>query len=317
MESVKLPRTDIEVSRICVGSWQAKGWSSSDADRFVGTVRHAIDRGLNFIDTAPSYGDGVSEELVGRAIKGRRDKLTIATKCLARNRGEFRPSVEESLRRLGTDFVDILQQHWPTPGVAPEAALDEMEELKRQGKIRLVGVSNWMEPEWEKVKDPSRVSTLQPNHSLVWRFIERRVLPLCRKTGIGVLPYSPLCQGALAGRFRKADEVPGDMRKKNVRLQPGMLPRVLEIVDALAVVAKKYGKTTAQTALRWLLDQDGITAVIVGMSRPEQVDDNIGALGWKLDPADWKSLSDLSWPLSENLEPYDGLWTWHPMKSKR
>ncbi len=312
METTKIPRTDVEVSRFCVGCWQAHGWSSSDADRFVGTVRHALDRGLNFLDTAPAY--GTSEDLVGKAIKGRRDKVILATKCLAWELADFRKSVETSLKRLGTDYIDLMQQHWPAPGVRPEAALAELERLKGEGKIRLIGVSNWMEPEWAEVKDPSRVNTLQPNHSLLWRSIENEVLPLCREKQIGVLPYSPLCQGVLAGRFRKLEDVPGDVRKKNKRLQPDAFPKVARILAALEETAGKYRKTMAQTALRWLLDQEGVTSFIAGVSRPEQVDDNLGALSWKLDEADWRKLADLSWPLSADLKPYDTLWGWHPMQ---
>lgn len=314
METIKIPRTDVEVSRLCVGCWQAQGWTTSDADRFVATIRHALDRGLNFLDTAPAYGS--SEELVGKAIKGRRDKVILATKCSAQRSEGYRESVETSLKRLGTDYIDLLQQHWPQPAVRPPQALAELEKLKREGKIRLIGVSNWMEPEWAECREPGRINTLQPNHSLLWRSIEKQVLPLCIKNGIGVLPYSPLCQGTLTGRFKKIEDVPGDMRRRNKRLQPDVLPKVLEVVAVLEEVAEKYRKSPAQTALRWLLDQEGITAVIAGASRPEQIDDNIGALDWKLDAGDWRRLADISWPLSADLKPYDTLWGWHPMTNK-
>ena len=314
MERVKLGRTGIEVSRLCIGCWQAAGWASTDEDRFVTTVRHALDRGVNFLDTAPAYGGGRSEELVGRAIQGRRDKVVVATKFSASKSEDVRPSVEKSLKFLNTDYIDLLQQHWPAPGFRPEAALTELEKLKQEGKIKAIGVSNWMEPEWDEVKDPARVYTLQPCHNFLWRSIEKKVLPLCRQHNIAVLPYSPLCQGALTGRFRKLEDLPNDIRRKNKRLQPDVFPKVLELVSALGETAAKYGKTIGQTALRWLLDQEGITSVIVGASRPEQVDQNLGALDWKMDSADWKRLADLSWPLSADLNPYDTLWGWHPMK---
>lgn len=316
MRKVKLGHTDIEVTRMCIGAWQAAGWASSDDDRFVATVKHALDRGLNFIDTAAAYGSGHSEELVGRAVKGRRDQVVVATKFHAREPGDVRKALEKSLRLLGMDHVDLLQQHWPSAQIGCEAVLDEMEELRREGKIRAIGVSNWMEPEWEEVKDHARVDSLQPCYSLIWRSIEKSVLGLCRRNSISVIPYSPLCQGLLTGRFREQADVPKDSRRGNRRAKPDELPATLKVVDALAEAARKNGKTVAQAALRWLLDQEGITSVIVGASRPEQVDDNLGALDWKLDPADWKSLADLSWPMSEGLKPYDTLWNWHPRLKK-
>jgi len=317
IETTVLGKTGIRVSRLCIGCWQAAGWSTSDDDRFVRTVRHALDLGLNFLDTAEGYGAGHSESLVAKAIEGRRDEVVVATK-FSHNHSRpelLRNTLEEQLRRLKTDYIDVYQQHWPPKDVPLEDTIAELEKLKQEGKIRAIGVSNWMEPEWEEIDDPGRIDTLQPCHSLLWRSIEKNVLPLCRRHNIAVLPYSPLCQGILAGRFRSLDEVPQrDPRSMNRRLRPDVFPKVLEILDVLEDVARKYGKTMGQTALRWLLDQEGITAPIVGASRPEQVEENIGALGWSLEPEDWKRLSEVSWPLSADLKPHDTLWNWHPRK---
>ena len=315
METTTLGRTGIEVSRLCVGCWQAAGWASSDDDRFIKSVRLALDKGLNFLDTAEGYGGGHSEEVTGKAIEGRpREQLVIATKVSHSScrPDDLREHCEASMKRLGVDYLDLYQQHWPPTDIPLAETIGVLEQLKEEGKIRAIGVSNWMEPEWEEIDDPSRVESLQPNHSLLWRSIEPKVLPLCRERNIAVIPYSSLCQGILAGRFRSLDNIPADPRKSNKRLQPEDFPKVLEVVNALEEVANKYGKTLAQTALRWLLDQDGITAPIVGASRPEQVDENLGALGWKLDSEDWQKLADVSWPLSQNLQPHDTLWGWHP-----
>jgi myo-inositol catabolism protein IolS len=316
METAVLGRTGFRVARLCVGCMQASGFDSSDENRFIATVRRALEAGLNMLDTAPIYGDGYSEELVGRAIAGRRDRVILATKFMHREKGDARRSLEESLKRLGTDYVDLYQQHWPWPAPPLADTLDELLELKREGKVRAIGVSNWMEPEWEEAGSrAAEVETLQPCHNLLWRSIERNVLPLCRKLDIAVIPYSSLCQGVLNGRFRRLEDLPSDWhRQNNVRLKPDIFPKVLETLDVLGKVAVKYGKTMGQTALRWLLDQDGVTAPIVGSSRPEQLDENLGALGWRLDPADWKLLSDSSWPLSADLKPYDTLWGWHPKR---
>jgi myo-inositol catabolism protein IolS len=319
MEKTSLGRTGIEVSRLCIGGMQASGWASSDEVQFVTTVRHALAMGLNFLDTAAAYGDGYSEELVSKAIAGRRHQVAIGTKF---NFDQSRPkdvrlSLEQSLRRLRTDYIDLFQQHWPSPDIPPADTIGELERLKEEGKIRAIGVSNWMEPEWEELGDPSRVDSLRPAYNLLWRSIETNVLPLCRRYNIAVIPYSPLCQGLLAGRFKSPVDIPNDPRRSNRRLQPDVFPRVLEVVNVLKEVAAKYGKTPAQTALRWLLDQEGITAVVVGVSKPEQVDENLGALDWRLEHVDWQRLADISWPLSAELGPWDTLWGWHPRKPKR
>ncbi len=210
MERTTLGRTGIEVSRLCIGCMQAWGWASSDDRRFVATVRHALDMGLNFLDTAPAYGGGHSEEPVSQAIAGRRDQMVIATKF---NFDQSRPkdvrhSLEQSLRRLHTDYIDVFQQHWPSPDVPLADTIGVLECLKEEGKIRVIGVSNWMEPEWEELGDPSRVDSLQPCYNLLWRSIEANVLPLCRRYNIAVLPYSPLCQGVLARRFKRLADIP-------------------------------------------------------------------------------------------------------------
>jgi aryl-alcohol dehydrogenase-like predicted oxidoreductase len=278
------------------------------------TLRHALEEGFFFLDTAEGYGSGHSEDLVGQVIAHRRDKVVLATKFSpgASRPQDIRAHLEQSLKRLRTDYIDLYQQHWPPRNIPLADTIGELERLKEEGKIRAIGVSNWMEPEWGEIDDPGRVDCLQPNHSLLWRSIEKAVLPLCREHGIGVITYSSLCQGILAGRFKKREDIPKDMRSHNYRLLPAHFEDTLEVVTAVEEVARKYGKTPAQTALRWLLDQEGITAAIVGASRPEQVDDNRKTLDWKLEREDWEKLSRISAPLSENLGPRDTLWGWHP-----
>ena len=314
METTTLGRTGIEVSRICMGCWQAAGWATSDDERFVRTIQHGLDQGLTFLDTAVGYGRGHSEELVGKAIAGRREQVVVATKF---SHPSSRPdgvakACEEALVRLGTDHIDLFQQHWPPPEIPLADTIGALERLKEQGKIRAVGVSNWMEPEWGEIDDPARIDCLQPNYSLLWRSIERSVLTLCRRHDVGIITYSSICQGILTGRWRTLENIPEDSRSHNRRLTPEDFPQVLEVLAVLEEVAAKYDKTMAQTAIRWLLDQEGVTCTIVGASRPEQVDQNLGALDWHLDPDDWHRLADVSWPLSENLKPHDSMWHWHP-----
>ena len=314
MEMTTLGRTGFEVSRICVGCWQGAGWATSDDERFIDTVRHAIDSGLNFLDTAVAYGNGHSEELVGKAIEDRRDNVVVATKVRPNmSRPEdVRKELEGCLKRLKSDYIDLFQQHWPPKDIPLADTIGEMERLKEEGKIRAIGVSNWMEPEWDEIDDPSRVECLQPNYSLLWRSAEKNVLPLCVKNDIAIITYSTICQGILAGKFKDLDNIPKDSRAANRRLTPGEFPEVLKILNVVKEVAAKYDKTMAQTAIRWVLDRKGITCAIVGASRPDQVDKNLGALNWELEKEDWKKLADASWPLSKDLKPYDTLWGWHP-----
>jgi myo-inositol catabolism protein IolS len=314
IETTVLARTGLRVSRLCIGGLQAVG---SDPARFMACVQRGIAMGVNFIDTASAYGDGHSESLIGKAIEGQRDRVVIATKFgfdVSRP-ADVRLSLERSLRCLRTDYIDVFQQHWPSPDVPLADTIGALEQLKTEGKIRAIGVSNWMEPEWEELGDSSRIDSLQACQSLLWRSIESHVLPLCRKAGIAVLAYSPLCQGILSGRFKALVDLSGmanGSRRDNRRLQPDNLSRLPAIMRVLTDVATNYGRTPAQTALRWLLDQPGITAVIAGSSSVEQMEENLGALGWRLDSDDWRKLSDATLSMSADLGPTDTLWGWHP-----
>src|SRR2546425_8794344 len=215
MERARLGRTDIEVSRLCMGCMQASGWASSDEVQFVTTVRHGLDMGLNFLDTAAAYGDGYSEESVSKAIAGRRHQVVIGTKFnfFQSRPKDVRLSLEQSLRRLRTDYIDLFQQHWPSANIPLADTIGELERLKEEGKIRAIGVSNLVEPEWEELGNPSRIDSLQPAYNLLWRSIETNVLPLCRRYNLAVIPYSPLCHGVLVGRFKSLEGIPNDPRR--------------------------------------------------------------------------------------------------------
>ena len=320
MEQIELGKSGVSVSRICLGSWQASGWASSNDQGFMRTVQRALDLGVNFIDTAELYGNGHAEELIGRVLRGQRDRVVLASKVAHTNceAKKLRRSLEQSLRRLGTEYLDLYQQHWPNAGQPSlEETVAELVKLKKEGKIRIVGVSNWMEPEWGELSDPSPVECLQPCYSLLWRSIEAAVLPLCRKHGIAVVPYSPLCQGLLTGRFTALDQVPQDWRKHNRLFRGAAFDAALKVVSLLRELGEKYSKPLSAVALRWLLDQHGITAPIVGASSPEQIEENVQALGWRLDPGDWQRLAECSQPVSAGLSPHDTLWSWHPREVRK
>jgi len=274
MEYIQIGNTDISVSRLCMGSWQVVGWASSNDDTFANTINYGIDHGLNFIDTAEGYGNGHSEKIIGNAIKGKRDKIILATKFNHTNSKPkaIRHSLERSLRNLCTDYIDIYQQHWPPKTPPLEQTIEELEKLRNEGKIRAIGVSNWMEPEWSEIDLPAQIDTLQPCYSLLWRSVEKNILPMCREHNIAVLPYSPLCQGLLTGRFKSVNDCPNDSRKSNILFSDKLFPEVVEVLGTLRSISEKHGKSLVQTALRWLLEQEGVTAPIVGASNPQQDD---------------------------------------------
>ncbi len=314
-ESCLLGQTDIRISRLCFGGWQASGWSSSNDLSFKKTLAHALDSGINFIDTAEAYGDGHSETLIGQVVRGRdRKSLVIASK-FSHSHSEpalIRKSLDSSLSRLQTDYLDLYQQHWPPRRPPLVDAVVELERLKAEGKIRAIGVSNWMDPEWREIDNPGRIDSLQPCYSLLWRSIEPQVLPLCIRHSIAVLPYSPLCQGLLTGRFSREEDIPKDFRSKNRLFSASSLAALQSFLGTLSRLSHEYGRPMGAIALRWLLDQNGVTAAVVGASSPQQVDENLKALSWHMEPQHLTLLSESSLPFSAHLRPHDTLWNWHP-----
>jgi aryl-alcohol dehydrogenase-like predicted oxidoreductase len=286
---------------------------TSNDKGFGDIVRAAIDRGVNFIDTAPAYGDGHSERLLGKAIAGQRDKVILATKFhhTSSRPDQIERALTQSLKNLGCDYIDLYQQHWPPRNPPLEETIGALERLRDKGLIRAIGVSNWMEPEWGEIAAPSRIDSLQPCFSILWRSIEPAVLPLMRRHNIGVLAYSPLAQGIVTGRFTPAN-VPADWRAKNRLLSPTVFSLVTPVLAEIRRLAEELGKTPAQVALRWVLDTPGITAVIAGATNLSQLEDNIGALGWSLSAEQYEQLAAVSAPVSATLTPHDTLWGWHP-----
>ncbi|RME60100.1 MAG: aldo/keto reductase [Candidatus Dadabacteria bacterium] len=318
IEEGYLGKSGIKVSRLCFGCWQAsKHWSTFKEELFIEAVHCAVDNGINFFDTALAYGQGFSEQVLAKALKGRRDKVVIADK-FPYNRAspkEIRKSLEESLRNLNTDYIDLYQQHWPSPTVPLDDSIGELLRLKEEGKIRAVGVSNFMEPEWEKVSKVSQIDTLQPCYNLLWRSIEKWVLPFCIKEKISVIPYSPLCQGLLTYKYRSFNDVPPDVRERNIFFSKERFLEVLRFLNILEEVARKYNRTCGQVALRWLIEQKGVLAPIVGMTKKEQVLENLAVFNFKLAKEDLELLSEKSCGFSENVGPWDTLWNWHPCRS--
>lgn len=290
-----------QVSRIGLGTWAIGGseWGEVSEAEAVATCRALLDHGANLIDTAPIYGKGRAEQLVGRAVRehGRREDFYIATKAglLWNEHGVFadsrperlRQEFEDSLRRLGTDYVDLYQIHWPDTTLPVEQAAEVMRELYDAGRIRAVGVSNFSAEQMAAFARVVPLHANQPPYNLFEREIDAETLPYCQEHGIAVLTYSSLCRSLLAGRLRADTPIPeGDIRRVDPKFQQPRFGQYLKAVEQLDEFARKhYGKRVLDLAVRWVLDRPGVSAALWGAKRPEQLAPIEDAMGWKLDAA--------------------------------
>ena len=288
-----------KISRIALGTWAIGGWmwGGTNEDESIKTIHAALDRGINLIDTAPVYGFGRSEEIVGKALAqdGRRKRAVIATKVgLAWKDGKpYRDAsksrlvheVEDSLRRLQTDVIDIYQVHWPDPDTAIEETAQAMAALYRAGKIRAIGVSNFSPLEMDMFRAVAPLHTIQPPYNLFERGIENSVLPYSRNNGITTLVYGSLCRGLLSGRMNVGTVFSGDdLRHSDPKFQ---LPRFRQYITAVERLDRfaqvNYNKSVIHLALRWLLDRPGVGAALWGARRPDQLGPVADVMGWRID----------------------------------
>ncbi len=309
MQKRKLGSAGPDLTEIGLGAWAiggpwAWGWGQSDDEESVRTIHKAIDLGINWIDTAAAYGLGHSEEIVGQAIKGIRDKVFVATKCgLAWNSKKqfrndlsvqnIRNEVEASLKRLQVETIDLYQFHWPDPKVLVEKSWEVMVKLKKEGKIRWLGVSNFTVELLARCEKIHHIDSLQPQYSLFRRGIEKDVLPWCLENGVGVVCYSPMFSGMLTGSFDVTKLANDDWRRKNVEYREPKLSENIQRVEKLRPIAEKYSKTIGQLAVAWVLKHPAVTSAIVGARRATQVEENTGSVGFSIDPEDIKTIEEL------------------------
>ncbi len=307
MEYRQLGTSDLEVPTIIFGAWAVGGWywGPQDDAESIRTIHAAIDAGITCIDTAPMYGMGHSEEVVGRAVQGRRDQVLLATKCGLRwdtpgegdeyftcrmpdgsehpvrrnlHKRAILEEVEINLRRLNTDYIDLYQCHWPCKSAPIEETMDALVTLKEQGKIRAIGVSNFPPSLLSECLAHGPLASDQPPYSLLRRNVEADVLPFCREHNIGVIVYSPLQQGLLTGKMTPDRELhDDDYRKRQKWFTPANRQRVLDALEAIRPIAEAHDATFAQTTLAWTIAQPGVTAAIVGARTPEQAVENAKA----------------------------------------
>jgi aryl-alcohol dehydrogenase-like predicted oxidoreductase len=292
MEYRKLGASKLEVSVVGIGCWAIgggpKGWGPVDDNESIAAIREGLDLGMTLVDTAPAYGYGHSEEVVGKALAGRRDRVVLATKCglVWRETGgridcslrpdSVRKECEASLRRLRVETIDLYQIHRPDPATPLGDTMSALLDLREQGKVRAIGVSNFNCQEMSEARRAGLVESLQPELSLLEPQAVDDLLPYCREYGIGVVTYGSLGRGLLTGKFNISSTFK-DLRADDPRFRGEAFLQNLAFVEGLRAVAGRVGCTLAQLALRWVIQQDGVSSAIAGVKRPSQTRENAGA----------------------------------------
>jgi len=297
----------VNVSRIGLGTWALGGleWGAVSDETAISTCLGALDRGINLIDTAPIYGHGRSEQMVGQAIRahGRREDFFIASKAgLEWNEfgvyanstaSRLRAELEDSLRRLNTDYIDLYQIHWPDTRTPITETAELMADFQRQGKVRALGVSNFSVAQMEEFRAVTPLASNQPPYNLFERQIDNAnetdaaVLPWCAANGVAVLTYSSLCRSLLGGHIKRDTKfAPSDIRNFDPKFKEPRFSQYLSAVERLAAFAhEQYGKSVLELAARWVIERPGVSVALWGAHRPDQLDAVAGVMGWKLDAA--------------------------------
>ncbi|GHO46352.1 aldo/keto reductase [Ktedonospora formicarum] len=309
MHTRRFGKSDLQITPIGIGAWAigggewAGGWGSQDDQESIATIKRGLDLGINWIDTAAVYGLGRSEEVVGKAIKGRERPL-IFTKCSlvwddnrkvgnSLKKDSLKREVESSLKRLGIDYIDLYQIHWPNPDPDIEEGWSTLAELKKEGKVRHIGVSNFSIDQMERAERIAPVETLQPPYSLIHPEAEKDILPYCEKHDIGVIVYSPMASGLLTGQMteERIQQMPeDDWRKHDAEYQGTRLKRNLELAHTLQEIGQMHNVTAGVVAVAWTLRNPGVTAAIVGSRQPKQIEDMVMAAEYRLSESELQEI---------------------------
>jgi aryl-alcohol dehydrogenase-like predicted oxidoreductase len=308
MEFTHIPNLTMKISRIGLGTWSIGGWmwGGTDEKNAISTIHYALDNGINLIDTAPVYGFGTAEEIVGKALKqyGKREQIAIATKVGLnwKHQQPFRDSsktriikeIEDSLKRLQVEYIDLYQVHWPDPKTPIAETAEILGQLLKEGKIRAIGVSNYSVEEMQIFQKTTPLHTAQPPFNLFERDAEQTILTYCQNNHLSTLGYGSLCRGLLSGRMRSDTQFQGDdLRKSDPKFQPPRYHHYLACVEHLDKWAKQhYQRSVLSLAVRWALDK-GINVALWGARKPEQLDAITSVLGWKLQPHDFQEIDEI------------------------
>jgi aryl-alcohol dehydrogenase-like predicted oxidoreductase len=314
MNKQRLGHSDLEITRVGVGAWAMGGggwkfaWGAQDDNDSISAIHAALEHGVNWIDTAAVYGLGHSEEVVARALQGRTRRPYIFTKAAlvwdskgnisgSLKAASIRREVEASLRRLKVDMIDLYQIHWPDPDQDIEEGWQEVARLKEQGKVRYIGVSNFNVKQMRRAETIAPITSLQPPYSLVAREVESEILPYARSRNIGVIVYSPMYSGLLSGAMtaERIQAMPqDDWRRCNPNFQQPLLARNLRLAESLAEIGGRHGRTAGEVAIAWTLNNPAVTAAIVGMRTPKQVEGVVGAADLVLSAAELVEIREAS-----------------------
>jgi aryl-alcohol dehydrogenase-like predicted oxidoreductase len=322
MEYRKLGKSDLEVSAITMGCWAIAGgqvWGEQDETAAIEALRTAVDVGVNVFDTAEAYGNGRSEALLGKAFKGMRDEVVIATKVSNSNLRpeDLRRSCEASLRRLDTDYIDVYYIHWPNWEIPLADTMGEMARLKDEGKIRFVGCSNFGKQDLEEILAIDHVEVNQVAYSLLFRAIEYDIVPMCMEHQVSIAPYSPLMHGILTGKFGSIEDIPDERartrhfssdRSMTRHGQEGAEAEIGQALPAIRSICEDAGLPMTKVALAWLLQRPGVTTVIAGARNPEQITSNAEAASLELPPDMVEALNQVTEPLKAKLGANADMW---------
>ena len=320
MQKKQLGNSDMMITPIGVGAWAMGGggwqfaWGPQDDNDSIEAIHAALDKGLNWIDTAAVYGLGHSEEIVAKALAGRSNRPYVFTKCErvwdengkiggSLKRESVRKEMEDSLRRLKVDVIDLFQIHWPLPDEDVEEGWAALAELKREGKARWIGVSNFNKKQLDRAQKIAPVTTLQPPYSIVSPEIEAEAFPHCQAHNIGVIVYSPMKSGLLSGKMtreRIAQFPKDDFRGNTPNFKEPLLSRNLRLAELLREIGARHGRTTGEVAIAWTLRHPAVTAAIVGVRTAAHVDGVIGAATFRLSEAE---VDEIGRFMAENPNP--------------
>jgi aryl-alcohol dehydrogenase-like predicted oxidoreductase len=300
MRTRQLGSTELKLSTVGMGTWPmgsvfgGMSWGPQDDEESVNTILTAVDRGINWLDTAPTYGRGHSEDVVGMALKRTSKRPMIVTKCgstwtedlkpaFRLDRASVRAQCESSLRRMGIDEIDLYLVHWPNPIEFMEEGWATCSELVKEGKIRYIGVSNFTIEQMDKLQPIHHIDAMEPPYSMIERRIESDILEYCRSHSMGVIIYSPLQQGLLTGAMKSVDELAeNDFRRNNPHFKEPEFSLNLELGRELAAIAARHGKSAAQLAIAWTLRRPEVTAALNGARSPSEIEDSVLGGDWEL-----------------------------------
>ena len=306
MQTKQLGSSDLQITPLGIGAWAmggggwAFGWGPQEDDESIAAIRAAVEAGMNWIDTAAVYGLGHSEEVVAKALEGLTPRPYVFTKCarIWDENGKIgkklkadsvRAECEASLRRLKLEVIDLYQVHWPEPDEDVEEGWTELSKLQKEGKVRWIGVSNFSVSQMKRAAAIAPITSLQPPYSMVVPDIEKEILPYCFANNVGTLIYSPMKSGLLSGRMtreRVAAMPEDDHRQRTPHFQEPLLTRNLNLVELLRTIGARHGKTPGEVAIAWALRHPAVTAAIVGLRSPAQLEGTIGAAEWRLSTDD-------------------------------